>query len=79
MILMAITDTNSDTPCTTTYIDLQFHPTFEPFDTFTSLSTSSLLNLAIYLFRVVPPLQLIVTFHSPLIVVYLVSCSVYHI
>jgi len=79
MTSMAITDTNSDTPCTTTYIDLQFHPTFKPFDIFTLLSTFPVLNLPIYLFRVVPPLQLIVTFHSPLFVVYLVSCSVYNI
>ena len=25
MTSMALTDTNSDTPCTTTHIDLQFH------------------------------------------------------
>jgi hypothetical protein len=71
---MAITDTNSDTLCTTTHIELRFHHIFNIFHILCSLPTSPFLEPNPSPLRIVPPPWLIVTPSHHLPVVYLFSC-----
>jgi hypothetical protein len=74
MTSMADTDTNSDTPGTTTHVDLRFHHIFNIFYILRSIPTSRFLEHNRSPLRIVPPPWLIISPSHHLPVVYLFSC-----